>query len=58
MSASTIKDTVLMVVSVTDPNPERAANIANAYGDVLRFLPWRRIQYIDNNEYPAAWFRW
>jgi capsular polysaccharide biosynthesis protein/Mrp family chromosome partitioning ATPase len=35
VSATTVKDTVLMVVSVTDSNPQRAANIANGYGDVL-----------------------
>lgn len=35
VSATTVKDTVLMVISVTDSNAEHAANIANAYGDVL-----------------------
>ena len=35
VSATTVKDTVLMVVSVTDSNPQRAANIANGYGGVL-----------------------
>jgi capsular polysaccharide biosynthesis protein/Mrp family chromosome partitioning ATPase len=35
VSATTVKDTVLMVVSVTDSNPQHAANIANGYGDVL-----------------------
>lgn len=48
VSASTVKDTVLMLVSVTDPNPERAANIANAYGDVLDSYV-AKIEYIDNN---------
>ncbi|OBG26721.1 hypothetical protein A5764_04755 [Mycobacterium sp. 852002-51057_SCH5723018] len=35
VSATTVKDTVLMVISVTDSNAQRAANIANGYGDVL-----------------------
>jgi receptor protein-tyrosine kinase len=35
VSATTVKNTVLMVISVTDSNPQRAANIANGYGDVL-----------------------
>ncbi|MUL83985.1 MULTISPECIES: Wzz/FepE/Etk N-terminal domain-containing protein [unclassified Mycolicibacterium] len=48
VSASTVKDTVLMVVSVTDPSRERAANIANAYGDVLDSYV-AKIEYIDNN---------
>lgn len=48
VSASTVKDTVLMVVSVTDANPERAANIANAYGDVLNSYV-AKIEYVDNN---------
>jgi capsular polysaccharide biosynthesis protein len=48
VSASTVKDTVLMVVSVTDPNLERATNIANAYGDVLNSYV-AKIEYIDNN---------
>lgn len=33
--ASTITNTVIMTVSATDPNPQRAANIANAYGSVF-----------------------
>lgn len=48
VSASTVKDTVLMVVSVTDANPERAANIANGYGDVLNSYV-AKIEYVDNN---------
>lgn len=35
VSASTMKNTVLMIVSVKDSNPQRAANIANEYGTVL-----------------------
>jgi capsular polysaccharide biosynthesis protein len=35
VSATAVKDTVLMVVSVTDSNPQHAANIANGYGGVL-----------------------
>ncbi|WP_324674674.1 Wzz/FepE/Etk N-terminal domain-containing protein [Mycobacterium sp. 663a-19] len=35
VSASYVKNTVLMVVSVTDPDPQRAANIANEYGNLL-----------------------
>jgi Mrp family chromosome partitioning ATPase len=35
VSATTVKDTVLMVVSLTDSDPQHAANIANTYGDVL-----------------------
>lgn len=48
VSASTVKDTVLMVISVTDPSPERAVNIANAYGDVLNSYV-AKLEYIDNN---------
>ncbi|MET4428232.1 capsular polysaccharide biosynthesis protein [Mycolicibacterium sp. 624] len=48
VSASTVKDTVLMVVSVTDGSPERAVNIANAYGDVLNSYV-AKLEYIDNN---------
>jgi|GEM_PF-1410221 len=48
VSASTVKSTVLMVVSVTDRNPQRAANIANAYGDVLgKFIA--KLENVDNN---------
>lgn len=35
VSAETVKDTVLITVSATDPNPQRAANIANTYGTVF-----------------------
>jgi capsular polysaccharide biosynthesis protein len=35
VSASSVKNTVLIVISVTDSNPQHAANIANGYGDVL-----------------------
>ena len=35
VSASQVKGTVLMVVSVTDSNAQHAANIANGYGGVL-----------------------
>ena len=35
VSATSVKSTVLMVVSVTDSNAQHAANIANGYGDVL-----------------------
>jgi tyrosine-protein kinase len=35
VTASTVKDTVLMVVSVTDSNAQRASNIANGYAEVL-----------------------
>ncbi|MCG5431643.1 hypothetical protein LV457_04970 [Mycobacterium sp. MYCO198283] len=35
VSAAIVKDTVLITVSVEDPNPQQAANIANAYGDVF-----------------------
>jgi capsular polysaccharide biosynthesis protein len=35
VSATAVKGTVLMVVSVTDSNPQHAANIANGYGGVL-----------------------
>jgi capsular polysaccharide biosynthesis protein len=35
VSASTVNNTVLMVVSVTDSDPQHAANIANGYGSVL-----------------------
>ncbi len=35
VSATAVKNTVLMVVSVTDSNAQHAANIANGYGQVL-----------------------
>jgi tyrosine-protein kinase len=35
VSATTVKNTVLMFVSVTDSNAQHAANIANGYGVVL-----------------------
>jgi capsular polysaccharide biosynthesis protein len=35
VSATAVKGTVLMVVSVTDSNPQHAANIANGYSGVL-----------------------
>ena len=35
VSASAVKNTVLMIVSVTDSNAQHAANIANGYGSVL-----------------------
>jgi capsular polysaccharide biosynthesis protein len=35
VSATAVKNTVLMVVSVTDSNAQHAANIANGYGSVL-----------------------
>ena len=35
VSATAVKNTVLMVVSVTDGNAQHAANIANGYGSVL-----------------------
>lgn len=48
VSASVVKDTVLMVVSVTDANAQRAANIANGYGDVLN--PYvAKIENVENN---------
>ena len=35
VSAAAVKNTVLMIVSVTDSNAQHAANIANGYGSVL-----------------------
>jgi capsular polysaccharide biosynthesis protein len=35
VSASTIKDTVLITVNATDPSAQRAANIVNTYGSVF-----------------------
>jgi capsular polysaccharide biosynthesis protein len=35
VSAAPVKNTVLIVISVTDSNAQHAANIANGYGDVL-----------------------
>jgi capsular polysaccharide biosynthesis protein/Mrp family chromosome partitioning ATPase len=35
VSATSVKNTVLIVVSITDRNAQHAANIANGYGDVL-----------------------
>lgn len=48
VSATTVKDTVLMVVSVTDSNPQRAANIANGYGDVIGTYV-AKIENVGNN---------
>lgn len=48
VSASTVKNTVLMVISVTDRSAQRAANIANAYGDVLgKFIA--KLENVENN---------
>jgi capsular polysaccharide biosynthesis protein/Mrp family chromosome partitioning ATPase len=35
VSATSVKNTVLIVVSITDSDAQHAANIANGYGDVL-----------------------
>lgn len=35
VSASTVKNTVLLIVSVTDSNAQHAVNIANGYGSVI-----------------------
>ncbi|SPM41119.1 hypothetical protein MNAB215_3322 [Mycobacterium numidiamassiliense] len=35
VSATPVKDTVLLVISVTDRDPQRASNIANEYGNEL-----------------------
>lgn len=35
VSATAVKNTVLMIVSVTDGNAQHAANVANGYGSVL-----------------------
>jgi capsular polysaccharide biosynthesis protein len=35
VSAATVKNTVLIDVSITDSNAQHAANVANGYGDVL-----------------------
>ncbi|BBY99887.1 Wzz/FepE/Etk N-terminal domain-containing protein [Mycolicibacterium fallax] len=48
VSASSVKDTVLMMISVADSSPERAMNIANAYGDVLASYV-AKIEFVDNN---------
>jgi len=48
VSASTVKNTVLMVVSVTDSNAQHAANIANGYGAVLGTFV-ARLENVANN---------
>jgi capsular polysaccharide biosynthesis protein len=48
VSAKTVKNTVLMDVSVTDGNAQHAANIANGYGAVLgKFVA--RLENVANN---------
>jgi len=48
VSATTVKNTVLMVVSVTDSNAQHAANIANGYGAVLGTFV-ARLENVANN---------
>lgn len=48
VSATTVKDTVLMVVSVTDSDSQRAANIANGYGGVLGGYV-AKLENVENN---------
>ncbi|MGV9793135.1 YveK family protein [Gordonia sp. NPDC003422] len=46
--ASTVKDTVLLTVSVTDSNPQQAADLANAYASVFgQFVA--RMENVQNN---------
>jgi capsular polysaccharide biosynthesis protein len=52
VSATTVKNTVLMVVSVTDSNPQHAANIANGYGAVLGTFVARLENVINNPDIP------
>jgi capsular polysaccharide biosynthesis protein len=52
VSAATVKNTVLMVVSVTDSNPQHAANIANGYGAVLGNFVARLENVINNPDIP------
>jgi tyrosine-protein kinase len=52
VSASTVKNTVLMVVSVTDSNAQHAANIANGYGAVLATFVARLENVVNNPDIP------
>jgi capsular polysaccharide biosynthesis protein len=53
VSATSVKNTVLMVVSVTDSNPQHAANIANGYGAVLGTFVARLENVAHNPDIPA-----
>lgn len=48
VSATTVKDTVLMVISVTDRNAQRASNIANGYAEVLGTYV-AKLENVDND---------
>lgn len=48
VKATAVKDTVLMVVTATDSDPQRAANIANGYASVLNGYV-AKIENIDDN---------
>ena len=52
VSASTVKNTVLMIVSVTDSNPQHAANIANGYGAVLGTFVAKLENVVNNPDIP------
>lgn len=52
VSANTVKNTVLMVVSVTESNPQHAANIANGYGAVLGDFVARLENVVNNPDIP------
>jgi Mrp family chromosome partitioning ATPase len=52
VSAATVKNTVLIVVSVTDSNAQHAANIANGYGDVLGTYVAKLENVINNPDIP------
>lgn len=47
VQASTVTNTVIMTLSATDPNAQRAANIANAYGSVFA----RYVAKVENLEF-------
>ncbi|WP_223205496.1 Wzz/FepE/Etk N-terminal domain-containing protein [Gordonia jinghuaiqii] len=50
VSAENIKDTVIIVVTATDPDPQQAANIANGYAGVFG----RYVARMENVEYDPA----
>jgi capsular polysaccharide biosynthesis protein len=52
VSATPVKNTVLIVVSVTDSNAQHAANIANGYGEVLGGYVAKLENVINNPDIP------
>jgi capsular polysaccharide biosynthesis protein len=52
VSATPVKNTVLLSVSVTDSNAQHAANIANGYGDVLGNYVAKLENVVNNPDIP------